>query len=299
MKKTTQDTNWKLFITNRRKFLLAVLMIWGGLALIYFGFRPQIKNILEINKKLSAARVQLSTLRQKSSDLKQIEVSEQFENIEKVDEVLPSHKPVLELMTNLHQASFATQVAMDEFSFRPGEIASASAQPIANFQSELNTQSKPTTSKSRSKSQTDPNPTNPNKRYSGFEFKLSVAGSKKNVTEFLTLVEQIVPLTTITDLNLSHTTNPNATNRGQAQIEESKSDSWTETKATMTLTTYYYTQSITTTLTSQLPSIGDQEVEAFEKIQQFRPSGFRPQSEIINSGELEDFFEVDSLEQFR
>lgn len=277
--KKTSNPNLKLFIATRKKFLLAIILLWAGLALAYFGIRPQVVKLLDLNKQLGSIKGKLTQLKRKSSDLTQIETSEQFKNKEKVDEVLPSHKPILELLTNLHQAAFSSKVGMQDFSLEPGEIASASAGTTAAFNSELDT------SKSNQ-------PISSSKKYDSFEFELTVTGTEENVQKFIDLVEQIVPFTTITDLKISRL------RVGRRGGDEENDDRPQISRASMTLQTYYYTQSITATLTSKLPSIADEEIKAFEKIQQFRPSGFEPQSEIIGADDLEDLFEVEGLEQF-
>lgn len=273
------NQNFKLILATRKRLILAIVLAWAAVGVAFFGIKSQVIALLDQRQELEKTRQELSQLKIKSSDLKQIEVSKQFQKKEKVDEVLPSHKPLLELLTNLQQAAMTTKVTLEEFSVSPGKVASVSAQPL-NV-----TDPKQKTKRSSS-----------GRSYDTLDLKLIAKGESASVDEFTSLVERIVPFTTITDLKIKRQT-VQASNLPEATASASSSEVVTA-EADISLSTYYFTQSISTTLAQQLPSIGDEEIEAFEKIQQFRPSDFQPVTQL-KEGTVEDLFEVEGIEAFR
>ena len=101
--KVKSDQNFKLFLNTRRHLLLAIVMIWATVALIFFAIKPQLSPILKLRSNLETERKQYLELTKKIQDLNNIKVSDQFLKKDKVDEVLPSHKPISELLFNLYQ----------------------------------------------------------------------------------------------------------------------------------------------------------------------------------------------------
>lgn len=297
---TKSDINYKLLLHNRRFMLLSIVLGWGILALVLFVIRPKFANLFEIKAEIDDSRSQLEKLERKLQDLEQLRLSEQFQKKDKVDEVLPSHKPLLELLSNLNQAATQTKVGIQDFKIEPGRIASSSA--------ELGLK--------------------PSKQgYRQMELSLSIEGQEENVEQFLELVERIAPLTTIIELNINrHTEQVLTANQrfletdigfSQQDVESDQTgdlESETEQRraetlgsslqpnqsmitiasAELTMATYYYTQTIKTTLSSRLPSVGKEEVQVFDTIQKFRPTEFKPLSEV-EGGELEDLFGVENL----
>ena len=157
-------------------------------------------------------------------------------------------------------------VTVSALKINPGEIATESAEVI------IAEPAKATTKKSVA--------TKEQKAYSALKLDLTVNGEQENVDEFLQLVERISPFTSIVELNIKKTFNQ----------EKDR----TVTEAELLLNTYYYTQNITSNISDQLPSVGEKELKAFNTIQQFMPSDFRPSTEI-ESADLEDLFGIKGL----
>ncbi len=116
------EANLKLFFNTRQKIILAMALIWGALAMIFLAIKPQVVYLFELNDNLEAERQTLAALKRKVQELDQIEFSQQFERKDKVDEVLPSNKPLLELLFNLNQAMIQTKASVTELKISPGKI---------------------------------------------------------------------------------------------------------------------------------------------------------------------------------
>jgi Tfp pilus assembly protein PilO len=258
-----ENLNLKLLINTRRDLLLAIALILGGVMMLAFAVKPQITALWESKDALSNQRQYFEKLTQKLNDLKQIKVSEEFKKKDKVDEVLPSHKPVLELLTNLSQASSQNNINITELEIAPGEISTDSTETT-----------------------TQVSKTNSNKNYSQLKLTMVAKGKRDDVDAFMEIAERIAPFTSIVELELKETRN-----RSEVQTE-SGSES---TQADITFETYYYTGSIKTKVDTQLPSVGDAEMRVFDTIQQFRPTGFKPPSEI-KSTDIEDLFGIEGFE---
>ncbi|MEA2056126.1 MAG: hypothetical protein U9O78_00190 [Patescibacteria group bacterium] len=266
MKKNT-DQNIKLFLLNRKFLVLTIALVWTSFALIFFVIKPQISQLVQNTEQIDENRSHLKNLQQKLVELKQIRLSAEFEKKDTVDEVLPSHKPLLELLANLNQAAEVTKVSFTNFEISPGKVASPGAEIVPIDQTKTG--------------------------YDSLELKLSVAGLETNVEEFLNIVEKIAPISTITELSIRRDKN----NREETESEVSSSSSGPTVRvssANMLLSTYYYTRTISTTLSKKLPAVGEEEIKVFDTIQKFRPSDFKPQTELKRS-ELEDIFGVKGL----
>jgi hypothetical protein len=260
------DNNIKLFINTRRYLLLSIILVWGTVALGAFAIKPQIDLVFNFRSDLAQEKDQYQNLVRKINELKQIEISQQFQQKETVDEVLPSHKPVLELLSNLYQAMQRAEVEVSALKINPGEIATEAAEAVITTPAQ---KTKKTTTVTKTP-----------KAYNSLKLDLTVNGEQEKVDEFLELVERISPFTSIVELNIKKTFN--------------KERDMTVTVAELLLNTYYYTQKIDSNITDQLPSVGEKELKAFNTIQQFMPSGFRPSTEI-ESADLEDLFGVRGL----
>lgn len=255
-----QAPNLRLVIKNRQPLVIGLLLVWGALSLLFFAARPQFNQIWEIKTKIENQRASLKQLQRKVQELEQLKLSTEFQQKDKVDEVFPSHKPLLELLANLSQAAKSSQVLINSFEISPGQVASTGAELIIPKNSAA---------------------------YQALELDLTVRGSEKNVDDFLDLVEKISPITTITELVISH---------AQPVVSKTATSSATSNQtviatARMTLETYYYTQSVKTTLAAKLPSVGEKEIAAFNTIQKFLPSDFTPVNQIQPS-DLNDIFGV-------
>ncbi len=264
---STQEINPKLLLNTRRYLFLTVILVLGGVALIGFAIKPQIETILESSRNISKERQYFDSLTQKLTELKQIEFSAEFEQKDRVDEVLPSYKPVLEILFNLSQASQQNEITVQELEFSPGKLATESAE----------TTSAQTTA------------TKKDLGYLPLQLNITVAGEGEDMDEFLAIIERIAPFTTITELNMKEDRQSNA---GQTQRQQTEDG---EKSAEMTIETYYYVNTITTSIDASLPSVGEEQMDVFETIQKFRPTEFEKPTQI-KSDDVEDLFGIEGFD---
>lgn len=248
--------NWRLFIFTRKYIIYSSLLFISGVAILVFAAYPQIDTINQLNARLKTEKNRIEKLKRKSIELEQVKTIPEFAQSDLVDKVLPSHKPVLELLTSLNSIASLTQVAISDFTLSPGEISTDSTQVQ-------------TTSKSSSS-------------YGILVLELSATGPLSNVERFMTMIERITPFTTITSLSLSRQSGVS----GNLENVNAKAD--------LSLETFFFTQPIRTTIESPLPIISASEQNVFTTIKEFTPSDLEKQTEI-KPGSKEDFFGIDKL----
>ncbi len=267
---TKQNLNLKLLVNSRKKLLLAILLVWATVFMIFFGIKKQIESIFEINHKLDIEKEQFQRVTMKLNELKQIKISDQFKQKEKVDEVLPSHKPVLELLFNIQQIAQSSQASIVSLFINPGKIATESA--------ELDLIETQTSSLKKDQ----PTVTPRQKKFDSLQMELVVRGTPDQVDSFLNTIERITPFTSIVELSIRDS---------KSKITDTEI---TRQEATIVLNTYHYTQVISTSVDSALPTVGEKELRAFNTILDFAPSEYKLPSEIRNAN-IEDFFNIEGF----
>jgi len=225
------------------------------LILMYF----QITGISETRKKMETTQKKIDQLDKKTAELQALKFTPEYAQAQKMSDVLPSHKPLLELLNNLNSVASETNVSITDFKINPGEIIT-----------EADTEAKTTTKK---KSLTE---------YDQLTLELSITGRLDQVKEFMNLIERVSPITTITNLTID---------RKAVNINDNQQ----LTRADLTLNTYYYTKSVSATLSSALPNITQEEKDIFQDILDFTPPEIESQKEIIG-GNNTDLFGIDGLD---
>ena len=201
----------------------------------------QISPIKKVFAELASSKQELNKFQTKVDELENIAFDSEFKKMTEIDEVLPSYKPLLELLNNLNSVAVQSETLIKNFSLSPGEIATDS------------------TILSRTRRQ---------KFYDELVLEFSVSGTLANVQNFMTLIEQVTPISTITNISLSQ------------QINE---DSGVETTANLKLKTFYFTQAIAVTLTEPLPPIEDEQLIVLEEIKKLIPNKLPTQEEVIRN----------------
>lgn len=234
---------------------MAIAIFFGSLLILILAIIPQINTIKTANAKLAKEQQELDKITGKYKELEQIKLSPEFAQSDKIDAILPSKKPLLELMTGINSVAAISEVAVAELQINPGEIATSSAQlkQTARQQSV---------------------------NFDSIEITITVIGQLNNIQDFMVLIEQISPITTITKIALSQNT--------------SKQSGVILTTAQLTLQTHYFTQQIKTTLGSNLPKISQREKEIFQTIQGFTIAEPEPQNDVEGGG-LSDPFSIERI----
>ncbi len=240
------DFNWKLFWNTRKELVLEILFFVLSLMMLFIGIIQQIAPIKADLNDLKAREKELAKFFEKAEQLKQLAVDPKFNQASDIDKVLPSHKPLLEVLSNLNNVANTTEVVIKNFSLNPGEIATDT------------TKVKKSTS---------------DQKYDYLDLDFSVSGQLWKIQEFLSLIEKVTPISTITSISISR------------NIDEDKN---ANAQADLVLRTFYFTQPIRTTITSPLPDIAASDRQILSDINGLIPNDLEKQNDVIkgNRGNL-------------
>ena len=259
--KKKQEINIRSLVINRRYLIFSGIGILVVLMVVFLGIIPQVNNLLDMRREIDSGQEGLSILRQKTIDLENIEAREAYDSLESVNRLLPSKKPLLELLTALDLVSGKNNVTFVDLSLSPGKIASESA--------EFLDVAKTTSRRKKVQSSTGDG-------YDSLVVELEIFGLFNNVQQFFLDIEKVAPLTTITSLSLDI--------KSDNIIRPSD-----EVQAEVVLGSYYFTQSVAAGLGSSLPNIGNKEREIIEEIKNYLYPSINVQKQIEGGG-LEDLF---------
>ncbi len=246
MIKNKTDFNWKLLWNTRKELVLGVLFFILSLMILILGILQQIGPVQAEVKELKDKKAELAKFTDKAKQLQELALDPSFNQSSAIDQVLPSHKPLLEILSNLNRVAQSSEVVIKNFSLNPGEIATDT------------TKVKKTTT---------------NQRYDYLDLDFTVSGPLWKIQTFLTLIEQVTPISTITSISINR------------DIDEDKN---AQAQAELILRTFFFTQPIKTTITNPLPSIANNDKKIIEQINELVPSTITQQQDIIvgNRGNL-------------
>ncbi len=233
------EFNWRLFWNTRKELVLAVLFFVLSALIIFIGIIQQISPIQASLSKLKEREAEETKFSEKAEQLKQLAADPNFKQSSNIDEVLPSHKPLLEILNNLNTVANSAEVTIKNFSLNPGEIASDTTKVKKNTAEQ---------------------------RYDYLDLDFSVSGSLWKIQNFLSLIEQVTPISTITSISINR------------NIDEDKN---AQAQADLILRTFYFTQPIKTTITSPLPAIAATDRQILNSVNELIPNSLKEQNEII------------------
>lgn len=233
------EFNWRLFWNTRKELVLAGLFFIISAMMLFIGIIQQIPPIQKDLATLKEREVELAKFYEKAEQLKQLAIDPNFNKSSDIDQVLPSHKPLLEILNNLNSVANNTEVVIKNFSLNPGEIATDS------------TKVKKSTS---------------TQKYDQLDLDFSVSGPLWKIQNFLNLIEQVTPISTITSISINR------------NIDDDKD---ALAQADLVLRSFYFTQPIKTTITSPLPDITNAERTIINNINELIPSNLEKQEEVI------------------
>ncbi len=258
LNKLDSNFNLSLLMSTRKSLVRAIAFGFTSIVLLILMYF-QITGISETRKKMETTQKKIDQLDKKTAELQALKFTPEYAQAQKMSDVLPSHKPLLELLNNLNSVASETNVSITDFKINPGEIIT-----------EADTEAK-TTPKKKSTAE-----------YDQLTLELSITGRLDQVKEFMNLIERVSPITTITNLTID---------RKAVNINDNQQ----LTRADLTLNTYYYTKSVSATLSSALPNITQEEKDIFQDILDFTPPEIENQKEIIG-GNNTDLFGIDGLD---
>lgn len=250
--------NFSLIMSTRKKLVTAISLGITSFILLILTY-TQITAIFETRKKIEITQKKVNQLNVKTTELQQLKFTPEYAQASRMSEVLPSYKPLLELLNNLNSVANKTNVSITEFQINPGEII---------------TEEEGATRVLVKKKQSA--------EYDQLNLELSILGELNQVKEFMNLIERVSPLTTITSLTIDRKTTSFSTEEQQL------------TRADLYLNTYYYTRPISSALSSALPDITIEEKDIFQEILDFTPPEIESQTQIIG-GNNTDLFGINGL----
>lgn len=261
MKPKKPEINIQSLVTNRRYLVLTGVSALLALIVVFSGIIPQINSLFDLRDEIESGREKVSVLRQKTTDLENIEAREAFNSLESVDRILPSRKPLLELLSALNIVAGKNDVVFIDLSLSPGKIASESA--------EFLDVAKTKTGRKKVQSISGDG-------YDTLVVELEIFGLFANVQKFFLDIEKVAPLTTITSLSLDIKSDDIISPADEVQAE-------------VVLGSYYFTQSVSSKVSSALPNIGSKEREIIAEIKDYLYPAVNVQNQIKGGG-LEDLF---------
>lgn len=183
--------NWRLFWNTRKEFVLAILLFSLSALVLLVGVFQQISPVQETLSELSKKQAELDKFQNKANNLEALVTGPEKNSFPEVDSVLPSYKPLLELLSNLNSTANSTQVVIKNFSLNPGAIASDSTQVKKS---------------------------NSGQAYDYLDLDFSVIGPLWRIQSFMSLIEQSSPISTITRMALNRDISENPDSEAQANL---------------------------------------------------------------------------------
>jgi Tfp pilus assembly protein PilO len=240
------ELNYRLIWNTRKEMVLAVLLLVISAMVLWLGILMQIAPIQKDLSQLNKAKGELEKFSTKANQLTQIVLDQSFKRSSEIDQVLPSHKPLLELLSNLNNVATISQVIVRNFSLRPGDISE-------------NAQVKTTSQK---------------QEYNYLDLTFSVSGELGKVQDFLNLIEQVSPISTITSIAINRNIDEDRNSLAQAEL---------------VLRSFYFTQPIKTTIANPLPDLNQVDRRIISEVNRLRPNDLQQQVDVI-SGDRGNLF---------
>ncbi|HYD34546.1 MAG TPA: hypothetical protein VD999_00605 [Vitreimonas sp.] len=253
------------YLTTTRRFLLFAVGLAGISVLLFLMvIIPQVQSSLAVWNVMSKEQNMVDQLNKKVTELQQISFSPSYAKADKVNAILPSKKPLLELLTNLNGVIQDSGVVVTNIELSPGSIASESS----------GTSSAPSAvARNRKKTSTVA------REYDELDVLLTTEGSLAEINVFLESVEKITPASTVTSLSLSKPLRPG------------KSAAESVYEAELLITSFYFTKSVSAALEAPLPPLGAAEEKVLQEVDTFVFSEIQAPT-VIQGGGLEDLFGV-------
>ncbi|NCN03725.1 MAG: hypothetical protein GW942_01465 [Candidatus Pacebacteria bacterium] len=260
IKPLNQQNNLRYIYNTRRYLVWSIFIILLSLLLTFVSLVPQISSISNLYSDLIKENKRLAQLRIKVAQLIDSDNSLVITNLNNINQALPSKKPLLELLTSLNTVGNQSQVRFNDISLTPGKISTQSGDV------------RESTRKSNKQTTTKVN-------YETLFLDLTVTGTISNINQFFTEIEKIAPFTTITAMTLNETS--------VDSLNKNSSDTIFEAK--ITITSYFFSKSISVNVDAKLPELTVSQREIIDNLQSFTYTSQNEQYEIQGGG-LENLF---------
>jgi Tfp pilus assembly protein PilO len=269
-KQLLKHLSYRYWLINRQQFVWSLGFILVAVILVFAVVVPQFSTVRELYSTLQKHTTTADKLQKKAEELEKFATSALAAKSGKITDTLPSKKPLLEILTGLSVAAGQTGVKFEDIALNPGKISTESAKPNAP-KAPVAAKAKPGVASG--------------KNYDQMELELTISGSLFQVNDFVKKVETLAPLATVTKLSLAPLS-------GKKVSEEETAARF---EADLSISTYFFSQSVKTTLESALPVIGQKEQQTLAELDSFFfPDVSQPQT--IQGGGVQDLFNADSLQ---
>ncbi len=271
---TTQlQHNYRYYLTTRKYAVLAGGVVLLCIGLVVVGIVPQAQAALTLWSDWQTEKKMVAQLEKKANELSTVQSSLAFAKAETVNQVLPAKKPLLELLSAVNLAATTTQVQVADISLSPGNIATDAASLAAAPASTGKTTRKGSGAAAVKKA------------YEALEVSLKVTGPLTSINQFFIQVEKTAPASILTSISLS---------KMQRQALQA-ADAPEQFEAKITITTYYYTQSVTAALEAPLPPITAVEEKVLAELDTFTYPTVQSQLQIQGGGLVDLFGALNQL----
>ncbi len=250
---------WRVILNTRRDFILALACVALSLILILTLLLPKALGLPKDYGDWQSEKKELQQLQGKLVALDNtLQLADQ-DSLEITDTILPSKKPLLELLTSLRRVEAMAGVKVVNLTLAPGLLASASSQLADDTR--------------RRRDQAG---------YEVLDLEMTVSGSFDKTQQFMVLLEKITPFTTISSFSLS------GESRSEADSAESMSTN-------ITTGTYFVNKTVSS-LDAILPNMSQTERQVLQQLQTFQKSTLTDQTQVQGGGAT-DLFGVSGWEE--
>lgn len=258
-----ESFNYKRFLRTRREFVIAIVLGLASVFLVLVVIRQQITMSNTLRKQAQSESEVVEKLESKLRALEEVQSLPLFSREEQIHTVLPSRKPVFQLLSSLKEISEISGVYLSDINLSPGLLSTGSA----------------TVSKTEAQKK--------QKSTAGAEemlITLKATGRRRNMNQFLENVNRISPLSDVTKLKINTTGSILSLNDNTAEFESE-----------LEISSYFFQKSIAAQVEEALPEIGAKEQNALNALDDFYTREFS-QPETIIEGGLIDLFETEGFE---
>jgi len=118
----------KLDFSDIKPYAITILVVVVVILVIPFVIKPQLERIREKNLEVKEGRQRLVRLDQKIEDLAKIDEVDESLKLLEVEKAVPSEKRISQLILGVSAIASESGLSVNEMSFKPGLVATASAQ---------------------------------------------------------------------------------------------------------------------------------------------------------------------------
>jgi hypothetical protein len=260
-----KDVHLDYFLRARRYLALTVALVVVIAGLAAFLLLQEVPQVIDLWGRLQTEQKNSTALQQKAAALQSSAAIDQIDNYHKIDTLLPSKKPLLQLLNNIGVAAKSAQVALSQIQTSPGRIATGSAQ----LQSDVSALTVST-------------PTSKVNGMDVLDIGVTVDGTLPQINAFVKNIENITPISDITQFQLTQT-------RGSQQTSQGLIQNVNGYEAKIRVTSYYFTQPISVMIDASLPEVTPSEQQFLNQINAFQFAAEAAQQNIQGGG-LNDLF---------